>query len=256
MAIPGVVKDPSQVMAEPIRYSVDGASIDAYFARPRDVGHYPGVIVIHEAFGPVDHIHDVARRFANRGYLALAPNLYSRVGTPNPNDTQEVFQKMFNLHDEQIVRDLEGAATYLRATGLSNGKIGVIGFCSGGRQTLLMAASSQAVDAAVDCWGGFIRTATPDERTTPARPVPVIDLVDRVSCPLFVVIGEEDQNPSPKDGGILRERLEKAHKDFQVKVYRDAGHAFFADYRPNYREKAAFELWDDVSRFFDQHLKR
>ncbi|NMP24223.1 dienelactone hydrolase family protein [Sulfobacillus sp. DSM 109850] len=237
-------------------YPVDGAAIEAYVARPQEPGHYPGVIVIHEAFGPVEHIHDVARRFANRGYIAIAPNLYSRVGTPNPSDTQEVFKKMFGLQDGQIVRDLEGAASYLRATGYSNGKVGVIGFCSGGRQTLLMASSSHAVDAAVDCWGGFIRSATPDAATTPERPTPIIDMAENVSCPLFVVIGEEDQNPSPEDGELLSKRLKQAGKDFQLKVYRNAGHAFFADYRPNYREKAAFELWDDVSRFFDQHLKK
>lgn len=255
MAVPGAVHDLSRVAAESVHYTVDGVDIEAYVARPGAPGRYPGVIVIHEAFGPVEHIHDVARRFANVGYIAIAPNLYSRVGTPNPQDTQEVFQKMFGLQDAQIVRDLEGAAAYVRASGQSNGKVGVIGFCSGGRQTLLLASNSTAVDAAVDCWGGFIRTATPDQPTTSSRPTPVIDMVDNIQCPIFVVIGEEDQNPSPEDGRVLEERLGKAHKDYRVKVYHDAGHAFFADYRPHYREGAAFQLWDDVTAFFGQHLQ-
>lgn len=137
----------------------------------------------------------------------LAPNLYSRVGTPDPSNVDDVFSKMFSLPDRQIVRDLNGAATYLRNTPLSNGKVGVIGFCSGGRQTLLLATQSSEVDAAVDCWGGFIRTASPQEKTTPERPTPIIDMVQGIRCPVFVVIGEEDQNPSPEDGRVLEERL-------------------------------------------------
>ncbi|MCL5116759.1 MAG: dienelactone hydrolase family protein [Firmicutes bacterium] len=255
MAVPGAVQDLNRLVTESVTYAVDGASIEAYVARPQEKGQYPGVIVIHEAFGPVEHIHDVARRFANQGYVAIAPNLYSRVGTPDPKDTNEVFQKMFGLQDAQVVRDLEGAAAYLRQSEFSNGKVGVIGFCSGGRQTLLMATQSTALDAAVDCWGGFVRMATPDQATTASRPTPVIDMVDGIQCPVFIVIGEEDQNPSPADGDALKERLEAEHKKFQLKIYHDAGHAFFADYRPHYREKAAFELWDDVNQFFHQYLK-
>lgn len=255
MTVPGAVQEMDRVLSESITYPVDGANIEAYVARPREAGTYPAVIIIHEAFGPVEHVHDVARRFANRGYVAIAPNLYSRVGTPNPTNHEEVFGKMFGLKDAQVVRDLEGAAAHVRSSGHSSGKVGVIGFCSGGRQTLLMATQSAAVDAAVDCWGGFIRTATPTEETTDARPTPIIDMVDGIQCPLFAVIGEEDQNPSPADGQLLKERLEAAHKTFQVKVYHDAGHAFFADYRPNYREKAAFEFWEDVNAFFEQYLK-
>ena len=107
------------------------------------------------------------------------------------------------------------------------------------------------MDAAIDCWGGFIRKATPNELTTKSRPTPIIDLVDNLYCPLFVVIGEEDQNPSPEDGDDLKNRLEQYHKTFQYKVSQEAGHAFFADYR----EDAAFKLWDDVLEFFGSHLK-
>lgn len=254
MAVPGQVSDLGRIVAEVVHYTSNGAPIEAYLARPASQGRYPGVVVIHEAFGPVEHIHDVARRFANRGFLALAPNLYSRVGAPSPDNPDEVFAKMFALQDAQVVSDLENALVLLRQDPASNGRVGVIGFCSGGRQALMLACSSQGVDAAVDCWGGFIRTATPHEKTTASRPVPVIDMVDDLHCPLFVVIGEEDRNPSPEDGQMLKERLERAHKTFRYKIYHQAGHAFFADYRPNYRETAAHELWDDVLDFFGQYL--
>lgn len=254
MAWPGEVLDTSNLATEEIQFAVDGVNIEAYLARPKAPGHYPAVIVIHEAFGPVPHILDVARRFASLGYVAMAPNLYSRVGAPNASHHDEVFNKMFSLSDPQIVRDLEGAVAYLRQLEYSTGKVGMIGFCSGGRQTLLMAAQSTMIDAAVDCWGGFIRTATPTEETSPTRPTPIINLVEKIRCPILVVIGEEDQNPSPADGALLEERLMQAKVPHEVKIYHDAGHAFFADYRPNYREKPAFELWDDVKRFFGNYL--
>ena len=132
--------------------------------------------------------------------------------------------------------------------------LGVTGFCSGGRQTLLFACSSKP-DAAIDCWGGFIHRATPDAETTPSRPTPILDMVDRLHCPLFAVFGEEDQNPTVAQSEELRRLAQRAGKDVTIKVYKDAGHAFLADYRPSYREGPAAELWQDVVAFFDKHLK-
>lgn len=255
MRVPGEVTDPSRVQAETTQYQSGGETIQAYLARPSQRGRYPGIIVIHEAFGLVDHIRDVARRFANAGFTALAPDLYSRTGGPDPGQMPSVLDKMFGLPDAQVVRDLEAAARFLRAQDGSTGRVGVVGFCSGGRQTLLFACSSREVDAAVDCWGGFITRATPDAVTTASRPTPVIDLVQRLSCPLFAVFGEEDQNPSPNDAADLRARLENAGKEAVVKVYPNAGHAFLADYRPSYRETAAFELWPEMVSFFERHLR-
>ena len=121
--------------------------------------------MIQEAFGLVDHICDLARRFANIGYNACAPALYWRRGAPkNPDNMDDVRPVMFGLPDSEAVQDLEAAADYLRALPGATGKIGAIGFCSGGRHTLLFACSSSKVDAAIDCWGGFINRANPDER--------------------------------------------------------------------------------------------
>jgi carboxymethylenebutenolidase len=162
---------------------------------------------------------------------------------------------MFGKSDAEAVQDLEAAADHLRALPGAAGKIGVIGFCSGGRQTLLFACSSTKVDAAVDCWGGFIDRATPDAETTPQRPTPILNIIDRLHCPLFAVFGEEDQNPSVALAEELRTRAQRAGKDVTIKVYKNAGHAFLADYRPSYREGPAAELWKDVVAFFDKHLK-
>ena len=254
MAVPGQVENPERLRTEQVTLESDGAAIEAYLARPHTPGPHAGIIVIHEAFGPVEHIHDIARRFANIGFTALAPNLYSRVGAPGHTEMPAVMAKMFSLSDAQVVRDLEAAARYLRGQDDATGKVGCIGFCSGGRQTLLFACSSDQVDAAVDCWGGFITRATPDAVTMPERPVPVIDLVPNLRCPLLAVFGAEDQNPSPADAEELRRRAEAAGKSVTVRIFEDAGHAFLADYRPSYREGPAFRLWPEIVTFFQTHL--
>jgi carboxymethylenebutenolidase len=253
--IPGAVTDPSRVHGETIEFKSGADTIKGYLARPSQSGRNPGIVVIHEAFGLVEHIRDIARRLANIGYNALAPDLYTRSGSPDPNNMDSVFPVMFGLSDAQAVRDLEASAAHLRGLSGATGKIGAIGFCSGGRQTLLFACSSNKVDAAVDCWGGFIHRATPDAETTPARPTPILNQVDRLHCPLFAVFGEEDQNPTVAHSEELRDRAQRAGKDVTIKVYKNAGHAFLADYRPSYREAPAAELWRDAVAFFDKHLK-
>ncbi|MCL8206985.1 MAG: dienelactone hydrolase family protein [Actinomycetia bacterium] len=245
---------PELLETQHVTYAGQGATISAYLARPRSGGPYPALIVIHEAFGPNEHIHDVTRRFAAQGFVALAPNLYSRGPAFDPADRAAAMAAMFALPDAQAVADLEGAARFLREQPGTTGKVGCIGFCSGGRQTLLLACSSTVLDAAVDCWGGFITRATPTDVVTETRPVPVIDLVDRLACPLYAVFGAEDANPSPADAKLLEERLAAAHKTYTVEIFPDAGHAFFADYRDTYREAAAFALWPKVLDFFRRHL--
>ena len=254
--IPGAVTDPSRVRGEAIELKSGSDTIKGYLARPSQPNRNPGVVVIHEAFGLVEHIRDIARRFANIGYNALAPDLYSRKGGPsNPDDINTVFPVMFGKPDAEAVQDLEAAGAHLRGLSGATAKVGAIGFCSGGRQTLLFACGSDKVDAAIDCWGGFIHRATPDAETTASRPKPILDMVGQLHCPLFAVFGEEDQNPTVAQSEELRSRAQRAGKDVAIKVYKNAGHAFLADYRPSYREAPAAELWSDAVAFFDKHLK-
>jgi len=254
--VPGIVTDPSRIKGGVISLQSGGSQVAAYFAQPNQPGNYPGIVVIQEAFGLVDHICDLTRRFANLGYAAVAPALYWRRGGPsNPDDINTVFPVMFGLPDGEAVQDLEAAADYLRAQPGATGKVGAIGFCSGGRHTLLFACSSKKVDAAIDCWGGFINRATPDAETTPARPKPPLDMVGQLNCPLFGVFGAEDQNPPVALEAELKKRGQAAGKNVTAKVYQNAGHAFLAEYRPSYREGPATELWGDIQTFFGKHLR-
>src|SRR5437867_7639761 len=142
--------------------SLDGTQINAYLSRPAAAGRYPGVIVIMEAFGLNDHIKDVARRFAEQGYCALAPDMYTREGAPDPTVMEQVLTTMFSVPDTQAVADLEGAITYLKGLPESNGKVGAIGFCSGGRTPI--------------CWPARAATWT-------LRWIPLAGLFSRPSLP-------------------------------------------------------------------------
>jgi carboxymethylenebutenolidase len=234
-----------------------GTAINAYLARPSapPQSAMPAMIVIHEAGGLGEHIKDVCNRFAALRYLALGVDLYTREGGPPPmDDVQALMERLFSMSDETVLGDLDGAAELLRAREDCSARVGCIGFCMGGRYTLLFAVARDRLDAAVDCWGGFIDKATLEDVSTPARPTPPLELAERLSCPLLAAIGAEDQNPSPAIGDQLRERASRSGQEVKVDVYEGAGHAFFADYRPTYRPEPAAALWREIVPFLDCHL--
>jgi carboxymethylenebutenolidase len=255
--VPGAVTDPELVEAFDLDFpGARGTPVNGYLARPAAAAQpVPGMIVIHEAGGLGEHIRDVTNRLAALGYLALGVDLYTREGGPPAmDDVQAMMARLFAMSDETVTGDLAGAADYLRSREECSGRVGCIGFCMGGRYTLLFACAGEHLNAAVDCWGGFIDKATFDEHTTPERPTPPLELADRLSCPLLAAIGAEDQNPSPATGEELRARAQESGQEVKVDVYEGAGHAFFADYRPSYRPEPAAKLWAEVVPFLQSHL--
>jgi carboxymethylenebutenolidase len=255
--VPGAVTDPALLVAEEITFTgAGGAAVNGYLARPAAPGSLPGMVIIHEASGLGDHIRDVTNRVASLGYVALGVDLYTREGGPPPmDDMQAVMERLFAMSDEVALGDLEGAADHLRGRPDARGRVGCIGFCMGGRYTLLFACASDRLDAAVDCWGGFIDRSTPEERSTPSRPTPPLDIAEHLHCPLLSAVGAEDVNPSPELADQLRERAGRSGRDVRVDVYEGAGHAFFADYRPAYRPGPAAALWERVVPFLARHLQ-
>jgi carboxymethylenebutenolidase len=257
--VPGAVTEPAKLTGEELTFAgAGGTEVNGYLGRPAGAGAadpHPGVIVIHEAMGLNEHIHDMVNRFANLGYVALGVDLYTREGGPPPMELQEMMKRLFAMSDDTVLGDLEGAADFLRAREDVTDRIGCIGFCMGGRYTLLFAGASDRLDAAVDCWGGFIDKATPEERSTPERPTPPLELAGRLSCPLLAAVGAEDANPSPELGEQLAERAAKSGQPVRVDSYEGAGHAFLADYRPTYRPGPAAKLWAQIVPFFAEHLR-
>ncbi len=229
-----------------------GELINAYFARPLGPGPFPAVILIHHMPGWDAWYREATRKFAHHGYLALSPNLYFRAGHGSPEDVAAKVRAAGGVPDDQVLGDVAGALSYLKALPLSSGKVGVFGTCSGGRHAFLAACRVPGFAAAVDCWGGRV-VMTPAE-LTPNQPVAPIDYTADLSCPLLGIFGAEDQNPTPAHVARLEEELKRHGKRYEFHMYPDAGHGFFYYDRPNYRQAQAVDGWKKLFAFLAAHL--
>ena len=237
--------------AETVMMTSRGDAVEAYLARPDGVDSFGGVVVIHHLPGYDSGTKEIARKFAAHGYAALMPNLYHRDSPgASPDDAAAAARAKGGVPDEQVVADVDGAAGYLRGLRGSNGKIGVIGYCSGGRQSFLAACSLQ-LDAAVDCYGGAVVHVPAG---APASMKPLIGLSGNLSCPLLGLFGADDQFPTPAETAELARALDELGKQHEFHTFTGAGHAFFSVDRPSYRVEAAVEGWDRIWAFLGEHL--
>ena len=242
------------VQAETVKFQgFNGESGDAYYARPSAAGKYPGVVVIHHFPGWDEWTAEVVRKFADHGYAAIAPSLYFRLGDGGSAEVVARARAAGGMPDDQVMGDVSGAASFLRAQPNSNGKVGVIGFCSGGRQAYLAACRIADLDAVVDCWGGSVVVDDP-AKLPKTQPVAPIELTERIHCPLLGLFGNDDTNPSPADVDRTEAALKRFGKNYEFHRYDQAGHAFFAWYRANYRPEQAQEGWKKVFAFFERSL--
>ncbi len=240
--------------AEPISLAgYGGDEIEGYLAQPLDEGgRVGGVVVIHHRPGFDEWSHEVTRKFAAHGYLAVCPNLYSREAPgAEPDDAAAISRSLGGVPDERLVGDVEGCVNLLKSLESSNGRVATIGYCSGGRQSFL-AACSLPLDAAVDCYGAFV-VATPPESAA-LGVGPIVDMAKDLSCPLLGLFGSDDQYPSPEEVAQLEEALKQAGKTYEFHSYKDASHAFFATDRPSYRPEAANDGWQRIWSFFGRYL--
>lgn len=229
-----------------------GDEVEAYLALPTDVRRFGSVVLIHHLPGYDDAVKEMARKFADKGYAAIVPNLYSRQAPgAAPDDAAAIVRAQGGVADDQLVGDVDAAARYLRALDGSNGKVGVIGHCSGGRQSFLAACRLQ-LDAAVDCYGAFVVGTPPPGSTLTARPI--VELAGDLSCPLLGLFGVEDKFPSPKQVDELDNALARHGKHHEFHSFDGAGHAFFAVDRPSYRVEAANEGWRLIFDFYGRYL--
>jgi carboxymethylenebutenolidase len=230
----------------------DAATINAYLARPAGDGPFGGVLVIHHLPGWDSGTKEITRRFAATGYNAMCPNLYARHGLHvDPDDAAAATREAGGVSDEQFVGDAQVAIEALRALPTSNGKVGVIGYCSGGRHSFLTAVSLP-VDAAVDCYGAFV-VGTPPEGF-PLKVKPLVDRAPDLRCPLLGLFGNDDVFPTAEHVDELEAALKDAGKTYEFHRYDGAGHAFFSVDRPAYRPEAAVDGWRRIFDFFGTHL--
>lgn len=230
-----------------------GDQIEAYAALPTGPGPRGGVVVIHHMPGFDDATKEITRRFASMGYAAVCPNLHHREAPGAlPDDASAAVRAAGGVPDERLVGDVGGAATFLRGRHDSNGRVGVIGFCSGGRQAVL-AACSLDLQAAVDCYGAYVLAEPPQGSSW--RPPSLRGRLQSLSAPLLGLFGRDDRSPAPAEVEELDRVLTDAGKPHEFHSFDGAGHAFFAPDRPSYRVEAAVQGWRLIRDFFARTLQ-
>ncbi|MCL2478176.1 MAG: dienelactone hydrolase family protein [Treponema sp.] len=229
-----------------------GDRIHAYFSRPLGKGPYPGIILIPHMPGWDEINREIACRFTRHGYSVLCPNIYERFGHGNPADISNKARQEGGVPDDSVIGDCEGALQYLNSLPYSNGRVGVIGMCSGGRHSFLAGCRVKGLNAVVDCWGG--RVVAAKEELSVQQPVAPIDLTANLCCPLLGIFGNDDKFPPPAQVNQLEEELKKHGKDYQFYRYDGAGHAFWSYDREAYRPVQAMDSLEKVLSFFEKQL--
>lgn len=228
-----------------------GEQIHAYVARPDGAGPYPGIVITHHAPGFDEWTREFARRFADHGYIAVAPNLYEKFGNGLPSEVVAAARAAGGFSDASVIADATAAMKYIQAMPNHNGKLGVIGPCSGGRHASLVASTVPGFDAVVSLWGPIVQ-AQPSANQ-PASP---LDLVTQLNAPILGIYGNDDRNPSAENVNQYEEALKAAGKTYELHRYDGAGHGIFYYQNPmSYRPQAAMDGWEHVLAWFDKYLK-
>jgi len=226
--------------------------IPIYEARPSATGKYPVVLVIPEIFGMHEHIKDVTRRFAREGFLSVTFEPYAREGgVLHLPDIESVRKVADSVPDERVMGDLDALMAYVKQHPAGQAdRIGVTGFCRGGMYTLLFAAHTHEVKAAV-AWYGQLRPAkTPGVRT--AGP---LDIAAQIDAPILGLYGGADLGIPVADVKEMAAALKAAGKMSDFVLYPRAPHAFYADYRPSFRPETAQDAWGRCIAWFNKYLK-
>ena len=251
---PGAVYHPAGITAYDLTVrGYNGDPAPAYVARPSEGGPHPGLLLVHGIHGYEEHMKDMARRYAALGYAAIVPALYSRDGflaVVEEADLDLARDALAGRPNAQTVGDLQGGLDFLRASPHVGERIGLVGFCSGGRLGLVFASSS---GARLDVFVNFYSNAL--FQPTLVNPSPPGELAVGLSCPMLALFGDDDANPSPDDVARLRGILEQSGKTFEFVSYKGAGHAFMSDTRESYRPEAAQMAWGRCLEWLSKYLK-
>ncbi|MBL8482689.1 MAG: dienelactone hydrolase family protein [Rhodocyclaceae bacterium] len=230
------------LIAGEVRIPVADGTIPAYRAAPAGKKHAPVVIVISEIWGVHEHIADVTRRLAKLGYFAVAPELFARQGDPRkiegiPQLLRDIVAK---VPDQQVFGDLDATVAWAASEQADTRRLGVIGFCWGGRQVWMYCTRNPKVKAGV-AWYGRLR-----DNVSANQPRHPLDWADSLTVPVLGLYGGKDQGIPQTDVEEMNKRLKAAGQPSYIRVYPDAGHAFNADYRPSYRKAEAEDAWQQM----------
>jgi carboxymethylenebutenolidase len=244
-----ITTDTKGLEAGEVKIPVSGGEVPAYRAMPADGKNLPVILVVQEIFGVHEHIKDVCRRLAKLGYFAVATEMYARQGDVSGlTDFQEILKVVSKVPDEQVMSDLDATVSWAKATGKADvSKLGITGFCWGGRIVWLYSAHTPTVKAGVAWYG---RLKNPADALHPKHPV---DVAASISAPILGLYGAADTGIPLASVEEMREALKAAGKTAEIHVYPDTPHAFFADYRPSYRKEQAEDGWKRMLAWFKDH---
>ncbi len=238
------------LVAGEVKIPVADGEIPAYRAMPQKGGPFPVVLVVQEIFGVHEHIKDICRRFGKLGYLAVAPELYARQGDVSKmTDINEIISRVVaKVPDAQVLSDLDAAVAWAEKSRKGDtSKLGITGFCWGGRIVWLYAAHNPKLKAAVAWYGRLVG------QTDPLHPKNPIDLVASLKAPVLGLYGGQDQGIPFETVEQMRRALKAANNPSEIIVYPDAPHGFHADYRPSYRPQQAQDGWRRLQEWFKKY---
>ncbi len=244
-----ITTDTNGLEAGKVKIPVSDGTVPAYRAMPAEGKNLPVILVVQEIFGVHEHIKDICRRLAKLGYFAVATELYARQGdVSNLKDFQDILKIVSKVPDAQVMSDLDATVAWAKASGKADtSRLGITGYCWGGRIVWLYAEHNPGLKAGVAWYG---RLSSPADELHPKHP---IDVVASISAPVLGLYGAADQGIPVASVNKMRDALQAAGKTAEIVVYPDTPHAFFADYRQSYRKEQAEDGWKRMLAWFKKH---
>jgi carboxymethylenebutenolidase len=233
-----------------VKIPAKGGEIPAYRAMPASGSNFPTILVVQEVFGVHEWIKDVCRRLAKMGYYAIAPELYARQGDPTKiSDTQALMRDIVSkVSDAQVMGDLDAAVGYAKSTGKADtAKLGITGFCWGGRIVWMYAGHNPNLKAAVAWYGPVARASYQGDKTA-------MDIVPNIKAAVLGLYGGDDPGIPTDTVQKINESMKAAGKTVEIVVYPNTPHGFLADYRPSYRKEASEDGWKRLTAWFKKYL--
>jgi carboxymethylenebutenolidase len=245
-----ITTDTKGLEAGEVKVPVKDGTIPAYRAMPAKGGPFPVILVVQEIFGVHEHIKDICRRFAKLGYLAVAPELYSREGDVSKmKDFKDIISKVVSkVPDKQVMADLDATVAWAKKSGKGDtDKLAITGFCWGGRIVWLYAAHNKDLKAGVAWYGRLVGDT---DKLHPKHP---IDVVGSLKAPVLGLYGEADMGIPVKTVERMRDAIKDKKKTAEIVLYKDTPHGFHADYRPSYRKENAEDGWKRLLAWFKKY---
>lgn len=241
--------DSEGLEAGEVKIPVADGEMPAYRAKPKSGANLPTVLVVQEIFGVHEHIKDICRRLAKRGYLAIAPEMYARQGDVSKlTDFQEILKIVAKVPDKQVMADLDAAAAWAKSTRQGDpDRLAVTGFCWGGRIVWLYSAHNPSLKAGVAWYGRLVGQA---DELHPKHP---LEIAAELKAPVLGLYGGADTGIPNDTVEKMQAALKEAKKPSEIVLYPDTPHGFHADYRPTYREKEAQDGWNRMLEWFKKH---